>query len=99
MIIDDRPAHYQGDLDWNALLALIEAYDTPDGQWQALAQGPEGFALRVTRGAHQGSFYPAYKTNYYFDFRTEDATGVSAFDYHALLNADGTAIIGIDPAL
>ena len=99
MIIDVRPERYRGDLAWDALVALIQAYDTPDGRWQELARGPEGLALRVTRGAHQGAFYPAYGTSYYFDVRTEDENGVSPFDHHALLNPAGTAIIGVDPPL
>jgi len=99
MVIDDRPKAYQGNIAWAALVALIEAYDTADNQWQGLVQGPEGFAIRVTKGAHDGTYYPAYRTNYYFDFKTEDANGVSATEYHALLNADGSAIVGIDPAL
>lgn len=99
MIIDARPAHYKGDLSWDALVALIGAYDPDDSpEWQALAQGPEGYALKVTRGAHQGAYYPAYGTNFYFDFRTVDDSGEGA-EHHALLSADGTAIVGIDPPL
>ena len=99
MVTDARPGQHQGNLPWHTLLALINAYDTPDHQWQGYVQGPDGFGLKITRGAHPGAFYGAYKTDYYFDFRTVDARGESKHDYHALLDAGGTKIIGIEPAL
>jgi hypothetical protein len=98
MIIDARPERYKGDLAWDNLLALIQAYDPPDQEWQMLAEGPEGYGLKITRGAHQGAYYPDYGTSFYFDFRTVDDSGESD-DRHALLDADGTTIIGIDPPL
>ncbi|WP_437989218.1 hypothetical protein [Sorangium sp. So ce145] len=96
MLIDERPSHYQGDLSWDSLKQLIEGYD--DNEFQGLVQGPVGYAIKVVRGAHSGSFYPYYGSSYYFDFTATHALGESDI-HHAILDSSGTRVLGIEPPL
>ena len=89
-ITDARGAQTQGDIALAGLQNLILA-SAPLAAWANSAQ----HAIRITNGAHNGAWYPPpYNTSYYFDFEYVGA-GAPQGRYHALLNANGTTIIGI----
>ncbi|MGB3243908.1 MAG: hypothetical protein WBB25_05210 [Sulfitobacter sp.] len=63
-IVDGRPEKYKGDLDFAILKDIINnsLYNTTYSDWYK-----ENKTVTITNGAHDGSFYPEYETNYYFD--------------------------------
>lgn len=78
-IVDARPAAYQGNLSLATLTSIIDnsRFNTSYGAWSTA-----NATVTITRGAHEGSFYPDYNTNYYFDVTVSVQPGT----FHSLLN-------------
>lgn len=78
-IVDARPERYKGDLDFAILKDIINnsLYNTTYGAWNTANK-----TVTITNGAHEGSFYPEYNTNYYFDVTVSG----EARTWHSLLS-------------
>ncbi len=82
-IVDARQPRYEGDLDFATLKDIINnsLYNTSYGTWSS-----EGKTVTITKGAHNGAFYPEYKTSYYFDVTVSG----DAREWHSLLPEGAT---------
>lgn len=75
---DERPAAHKGDIDIEILKKIIanSFFNTTYGAWNAA-----GSTIIFTNGAHEGTYYPAQKTNFYFDVKVDDDPRI----WHSLL--------------
>ncbi len=61
---DKRSNNQQGDLPLQALEAIMNnsKFALPFSDWNR-----NNFNITITKGAHQGTYYPDLKSSYYFD--------------------------------